>query len=81
MTAGARDWGLADIPRQLALPKPRLVEHLWAPWRLKYVAGASGGPDSCIFCASADPSRDDLVLIRTAACYAILNLYPYNNGH
>jgi len=58
------------------------VEHLWAPWRLKYVTGSSGGgDDSCIFCASADPSRDDLVLIRTAACYAILNLYPYNNGH
>ena len=58
------------------------MEHLWAPWRLKYVTGSSGGgDDSCIFCASADPSRDDLVLIRTAACYAILNLYPYNNGH
>ena len=57
------------------------MEHLWAPWRLKYVTGTSGGDDRCIFCASADPSRDDLVLIRTAACYAILNLYPYNNGH
>ena len=56
------------------------MEHLWAPWRLKYVTGTSG-EDRCIFCASADPSRDDLVLIRTAACYAILNLYPYNNGH
>ena len=57
------------------------LEHLWAPWRLKYVTGTSDAADSCIFCASADPSRDDLVLIRTAACYAILNLYPYNNGH
>ena len=57
------------------------MEHLWAPWRLKYVTGTSGGADGCIFCASADPSRDDLVLIRSAACYAILNLYPYNNGH
>jgi ATP adenylyltransferase len=57
------------------------VEHLWAPWRLKYVTDTSGVADSCIFCASADPSRDDLVLIRTAACYAILNLFPYNNGH
>ena len=45
------------------------------------MTGTSGGADSCIFCASADPSRDDLVLIRSAACYAILNLYPYNNGH
>ena len=57
------------------------MEHLWAPWRLKYVTGTSGGSDSCIFCTSADPSRDNLVLIRSAACYAILNLYPYNNGH
>jgi ATP adenylyltransferase len=61
------------------------VEHLWAPWRLAYVTGASGGAsdgaDSCIFCSSADPSRDDLVLVRSATCYAILNLYPYNNGH
>ena len=57
------------------------MEHLWAPWRLKYVTGTSAGADGCIFCASADPSRDDLVLIRSAACYAILNLYPYNNGH
>jgi len=57
------------------------MEHLWAPWRLKYVTGSSGGSDSCIFCTSADPSRDNLVLIRSAACYAILNLYPYNNGH
>jgi len=45
------------------------------------VTGTSGGADSCIFCAGADSSRDDLVLIRTPACYAILNLYPYNNGH
>ena len=45
------------------------------------MTGTSGGADSCIFCAGADSSRDDLVLIRTPACYAILNLYPYNNGH
>ncbi len=57
------------------------MEHLWAPWRLKYVTGASGTSEDCVFCASTDPSRDDLVLIRSAACYAILNLYPYNNGH
>jgi len=44
-------------------------------------SGGATGSDSCIFCASADPSRDDLVLVRAAACYAILNLYPYNNGH
>jgi ATP adenylyltransferase len=57
------------------------VEHLWAPWRLKYVTGAGGIVEGCVFCAGADTSRDDLVLIRESACYVILNLYPYNNGH
>lgn len=33
--------------------------------------------DACIFCEAAD----DLVLFRGGRCYAILNLYPYNNGH
>jgi ATP adenylyltransferase len=45
------------------------------------VTGASGASEGCIFCTNADPSRNDLVLIRSATCYAILNLYPYNNGH
>lgn len=44
-------------------------------------------PD-CIFCSVSishqsvgDLSRDDLVLAHGRACYVILNLYPYNNGH
>ena len=38
---------------------------------------ATGSADGCIFCNTAD----DLVLIRGRVCFAILNLYPYNNGH
>ena len=59
------------------------MERLWSPWRLAYVTGAVGGTsDHCIFCdAGPDSSRDDLVLVRTALCYVVLNLYPYNNGH
>jgi ATP adenylyltransferase len=57
------------------------VERLWAPWRLKYVTGAGGASEGCVFCTSADSSREELVLIRSAVCYVILNLYPYNNGH
>ena len=45
------------------------------------MTGASGASEDCVFCASADPSREELVLIRSAVCYVILNLYPYNNGH
>ena len=63
-------------------PQVPTVEYLWAPWRLAYVSGASGGAATgCIFCSIAEPSREDLVLIRSNVCYAILNLYPYNNGH
>ena len=58
------------------------MEHLWAPWRLAYVTGASGGaPASCIFCDTHEPGRDELVLVRGRVSYVILNLYPYNNGH
>jgi ATP adenylyltransferase len=46
----------------------------------------------CIFCAAAaalesnaasdaPPSPADLIVARGQACYVILNLYPYNNGH
>ena len=57
------------------------MERLWAPWRLAYVTGASGGIDDCIFCHASEPGRDELVLVRGRTSYVILNLYPYNNGH
>jgi len=60
------------------------MDHLWSPWRLAYVSGTSSAT-GCIFCDAAsshpDPERDTLIVIRGAACYVILNLYPYNNGH
>ena len=57
------------------------MEHLWSPWRLAYITGgASAG--GCVFCtALTDPEADRLVVFRGAACFVILNLFPYNNGH
>ncbi|MCC7418021.1 MAG: HIT domain-containing protein [Acidobacteria bacterium] len=58
------------------------MEHLWAPWRLQYVTGASGTADrDCIFCQTAGAERERLVLARGPLTYVVLNLYPYNNGH
>jgi ATP adenylyltransferase len=61
------------------------VEYLWSPWRLSYVTGAAGrSTGGCIFCdAAADSEHDEeqLVLVRRAHAYVILNRYPYNNGH
>jgi ATP adenylyltransferase len=59
-----------------------LVEHLWSPWRLEYVTGDKPHT-GCIFClrGQAGDAPDPLVLFRGAACYIVLNKYPYNNGH
>ena len=48
------------------------------------MAGASGAPAGCIFCdafASTAGDHESLVLIRRPLAFAILNKYPYNNGH
>lgn len=57
------------------------MERLWSPWRLAYVTSTSDS-HACVFCeAQANEDAGPLVLFRGDACYVILNLYPYNNGH
>ncbi len=56
------------------------VDNLWAPWRLEYVAGDK--PDGCVLCAKqSDDDREAHVVARGEHAFAVLNLYPYNNGH
>ena len=70
-------------------------DQLWAPWRLAYVKGdardeparpvtlLSGGDYQCFLCrAVADTDdRTNLVVHRGERTFAVLNRYPYNNGH
>jgi ATP adenylyltransferase len=57
------------------------LERLWSPWRLAYVSG-SAEPKGCVFCeALSEAEAAPLVLYRGTACFVILNLFPYNNGH
>jgi ATP adenylyltransferase len=57
------------------------MEHLWSPWRLAYITGASP-TTGCVFCrALTDPEAARLVVFRGPTCFVILNLFPYNNGH
>jgi len=58
------------------------VEKLWAPWRMELIA-RPGEQAGCIFCELPRQKDDakNLVLGRTGRTFAMLNKYPYNNGH
>lgn len=50
----------------------------WAPWRMTYIE--SERPEQCIFCLDGKP-EGDLVLAADDSMVAMLNMFPYNNGH
>ncbi len=61
------------------------MDHLWAPWRLSYVASAKPhvSGDACFLCEGLADSDDrrNLIVQRTALSVLVLNRFPYNNGH
>lgn len=61
------------------------MDHLWAPWRLSYVAAAAppADADPCFICRGLAETDDraNLVALRTPASVVVLNRFPYNNGH
>lgn len=63
------------------------MDHLWAPWRLAYVANPQPKPatghDECFICQGLAGSDDraNLIVHRTALSVVVLNRFPYNNGH
>ena len=58
------------------------MEHIWSPWRYRYVAGVDSKP-GCVLCRIRDGEmdRENLVLIRASLNFIVLNLYPYTSGH
>jgi ATP adenylyltransferase len=63
-----------------------VIEQLWAGWRREYVESSVEIPDGqgSIFTrilACGLPDTDTHVLWRGPHCFAILNAYPYTNGH
>ncbi len=59
------------------------MDILFTPWRLSYLTGeGSKAPDGCLFCGlPAHADADALIVHRGALVYALLNRYPYSNGH
>jgi ATP adenylyltransferase len=61
------------------------MDHLWSPWRYRYVS-QSIPDEACLFCriASAATPEDDhanRVVLRAERNFVLLNLYPYTSGH
>ncbi|RKZ34428.1 HIT family hydrolase [bacterium] len=60
------------------------MKRLWAPWRMEYISRGDLENDECFLCEKQkNPENDDedFVLYRGEHCYALMNTYPYNNGH
>ena len=60
------------------------MDKLWAPWRAKYIR--LNHAKGCIFCIeNKDRERFKtvpcLVIKKSKLSFAMLNIYPYNNGH
>lgn len=58
-----------------------MMDHLWAPWRIKYILAKKGG--DCIFCVKPSPKEDRkrLILYRSECSIIMMNRFPYNSGH
>lgn len=60
------------------------MEHLFTPWRMKYIMDDERKEnDKCVFCriAREKKDRENLVLYRGKKAFVLLNRYPYNSGH
>jgi ATP adenylyltransferase len=59
------------------------VKKLWAPWRSRYIRNLDKKTKVCVFCVKPRQKKDrkNYIIRRGRYCYAILNIYPYNNGH
>ncbi|MBL7130868.1 MAG: HIT domain-containing protein [Candidatus Omnitrophica bacterium] len=53
---------------------------LWAPWRIKYIKSAKR-QKGCFFCQALKSKGKNYIIFRNKYSFAILNIFPYNNGH
>jgi len=60
--------------------------NLWAPWRMEYIRtlqdeGRDVGCFLCYYWQNPDEDRANRVLLRGPNTFAVMNLFPYTNGH
>ena len=58
------------------------MDHLFTPWRYQYVTNAAKD-DGCVFCRMLGEKDDakNLIVLRGAKNFVVLNRYPYTAGH
>ncbi|HPO54370.1 MAG TPA: HIT domain-containing protein [Ignavibacteriaceae bacterium] len=62
------------------------MKKLWSPWRSQYIDSFHDKQEKsgCIFCKAKDDeagNEGSLLLKKCELSFAVLNLFPYNNGH
>ena len=60
------------------------MQRLWAPWRETYITKViTNQHKGCIFCRIVKSKKDqaNFVFLRSGLSFAVLNIYPYSNGH
>ncbi len=64
------------------------MDVMWSPWRSQYIGTFKDeiekSKEDCFICAAAQDVENDqerLVVFRGKYSFALLNKYPYNNGH
>ncbi|MFH1645468.1 MAG: HIT domain-containing protein [Candidatus Omnitrophota bacterium] len=57
------------------------MKRIWAPWRSQFIYKRK--KDGCIFCQALKSTADKkhYVIRKNKFSFAMLNIYPYNNGH
>ncbi len=58
------------------------MDHLWSPWRYRYLTAARTN-QGCIFCDMAAENQDErnLIVHRGVHNFVVLNRFPYTSGH
>lgn len=54
------------------------MKTMWVSWRMEYILGDK--EKGCIFC-QAISKQDDLTLYKGRVTMAVMNKFPYINGH